>query len=184
MPVNIGDIGKAKYRPVCNKEKRKATEVLLSRHRQGRRRHRRIPSELGQSVPVCTSTHSNSKRSYKQTPRFNEHQTTIDSTLVASREWFPYLYHLSVGLPRLLPVKKDLLHQPHANLFHPQIHVLNLCVWTLSSDPSAIKDFQSRWLRWQPVAIKSQPQTHTKIDGNFTESGVEDREYPPPIPLS
>ena len=49
-------------------------------------------------------------------------------------EWFPDLVELTINTPRRLPLRKDLLHQPHFQRHHLNPHVLHLVGWRLSSD--------------------------------------------------
>ena len=59
-------------------------------------------------------------------------------TLIApfwpQREWFPDLLRVLVDVPRRLPLRKDLLRQPHVHRFHLSPHALPLVAWRLSSD--------------------------------------------------
>ena len=49
-------------------------------------------------------------------------------TLIApwwpQREWFPDLQELAIEPPVALPLRRDLLHQPHFHRYHLQLHVL------------------------------------------------------------
>ena len=48
------------------------------------------------------------------------------------RPWFPRLLHLLVGLPRVLPVLKDLVVQPLSQIPHSRVESLHLSLWPLS----------------------------------------------------
>ena len=43
-----------------------------------------------------------------------------------SKEWFPALLQATVDTPRLLPMRSDLLRQPHFHRFHDDLHALRL----------------------------------------------------------
>ena len=62
--------------------------------------------------------------------------TTV--TLIAphwpQKEWFPDLMELSIDRPIQLPLRHDLLKQPHFARYHQGIHKLQLHAWRLSSD--------------------------------------------------
>ena len=49
------------------------------------------------------------------------------------KEWFPDLLEASVAPPRRLPLRRDLLTQPHIHRFHLGLHKLQLTGWRLSS---------------------------------------------------
>ncbi|XP_045104415.1 uncharacterized protein LOC123499948 [Portunus trituberculatus] len=49
------------------------------------------------------------------------------------KEWFPDLLAASVEPPRRLPLRKDLLRQPHIHKFHTGLPGLQLTGWRLSS---------------------------------------------------
>ena len=59
-------------------------------------------------------------------------------TLIApfwpAREWFPDLLSLLLEPPVPLPLRWDLLRQPHVRRFHQRLSVLRLHAWRLSSD--------------------------------------------------
>ena len=63
-------------------------------------------------------------------------QDEADLLLVASfwpqRSWFPRLLRLLVGLPRMLPVLKDLVVQPMSLFPHLKVEGLHLFLWPLS----------------------------------------------------
>ena len=65
-------------------------------------------------------------------------QDEADLLLVApfwpQRPWFPCLLRLLVGLPRMLPVLKDLVVQPMCLIPHPKVESLHLSLWPLSGD--------------------------------------------------
>ena len=63
----------------------------------------------------------------------------LELTLIApfwpQHPWFPDLLELLVAVPVALPLRKDLLRQPHFHRFHQNLHVLQLTSFRLSSDP-------------------------------------------------
>ena len=65
-------------------------------------------------------------------------QDEADLLLVASfwpqRSWFPRLLRLLVGLPRMLPVLKDLVVQPMSLFPHLKVEGLHLSLWPLSGN--------------------------------------------------
>ena len=72
-------------------------------------------------------------------------------TLIApfwpQREWFPDLVGFSIDAPRRLPMRRDLLRQPHFHRFHHNLHVLQLVGWRLSSDSSDFGVIPDEWRR-------------------------------------
>ena len=69
----------------------------------------------------------------------------VAMTLVApfwpEKEWFADLLLLLTQPPFALPWWDSLLRQPHCNLFHQGVHVLNLHSWQLSSVTSESRAF-------------------------------------------
>ena len=65
------------------------------------------------------------------------------------KEWFPDLIQALVDIPRRLPLRRDLLRQPHFHRFHLGLHALALTAWRLSSDLSVIEatppELRSSW---------------------------------------
>ena len=55
------------------------------------------------------------------------------------REWFPDVQRLSIAPPRRLPLRRDLLCQPHVEVFHQGISTLALTAWLLSSGLSDLE---------------------------------------------
>ena len=55
-----------------------------------------------------------------------------------SKEWFPDLLQATVDTPRLL-MRPDLLQQPDFHHFYDGFHALQLTVWKLSGDSSALR---------------------------------------------
>lgn len=73
------------------------------------------------------------------------------------REWFPELVQLSCDTPRRLPMRKDLLRQPHFHRFHHNLHVLQLVGWRLSSDCSDFgaipEECRRRWRNLDEIPL-------------------------------
>ena len=69
----------------------------------------------------------------------NKLRASRNSTLILiapywpQKEWFPDLLEASLEPPRLLPLRRDLLCQPHARRFHRNLRGLRLTAWRLSS---------------------------------------------------
>ena len=78
---------------------------------------------------------------------------TLVTPFWPQREWFPDLVELSIDTPRRLPLRPDLLRQPHFHRFHRNLHVLQLVGWRLSSDFSDTEGIPGEWRkRWQRLA--------------------------------
>ena len=58
-----------------------------------------------------------------------------------NQSWYARLLELLVDFPLVLPLRKDLLTQPHNHLRHQSLQAVRLHAWRLSSDPSKRKDF-------------------------------------------
>ena len=83
------------------------------------------------------------------------HQSrNFEVTLVALfwplKPWIPDLLELLVGVPVLLPQRRDLLRQPHSHHFHQNLRALDLTGYRIASDPSSTSaslrlNYQSKW---------------------------------------
>ena len=103
-------------------------------------------------------------------------QDEADLLLVApfwpQRPWFPRLLRLLVGLPRILPVQKDLMVQPMSLIPHPKVESLHLSLWPLSGSrvrkQAFLEELRSLQLRpsGNPLEILTIP------DWSLSESGV------------
>ena len=60
-----------------------------------------------------------------------------------AQPWFPGLLQLLVDLPRCLPLRPDLLTQRRGRVLHPDVPILQLHAWLLSSDSLKLRDFHS-----------------------------------------
>ena len=67
---------------------------------------------------------------------------TLVAPLWPEKEWFADLLLLLTQPPLALPWWYSLLRQPHCNLFHQDVHALNLHSWRLSSDTSESRAFR------------------------------------------
>ena len=84
------------------------------------------------------------------------HSKGLELTLVApfwpQHPWFPHLLELLVDLPFFLPLRKDLLKQPHFHRFHQNLPVLRLTAYRLSSDLRDTSGSLREWLLNLPAA--------------------------------
>ena len=74
----------------------------------------------------------------------------LELTLIAPfwplRSWFADLLELLVEVPVLLPLRCDLLRQPHFHHFHGNLRSLGLTGYRIASDPRAILASLQEWL--------------------------------------
>ena len=74
----------------------------------------------------------------------------LELTLVAPfwplRPWFADLLDLLVEVPVLLPLRQDLLRQPHFHQFHGNLRALGMTGYRIASDPRAISASLQEWL--------------------------------------
>ena len=72
-----------------------------------------------------------------------------DLTLIAplwpQKEWFPDLLGSLVEPPLVLPLRRDLLRQPHFHRYHLGLQSLHLHAWRLSSDSPGMKGSLDEW---------------------------------------
>ena len=69
-----------------------------------------------------------------------------------AQPWYPTLLDLLVDVPLALPRFRRLLRQPHEDVYHTGLDVLNLHVWPLSSRSSLKTDFLRRLRTGLPPA--------------------------------
>ena len=78
-------------------------------------------------------------------------QLTIITPFWPQKEWFPDLLELMTEPPLRLPMRRDLLKQPHFHRFHLNLQGLHLHAWRLSSDSPNMKDSLLEWLNSSPL---------------------------------
>ena len=66
------------------------------------------------------------------------------------KEWFPDLLEFLVEPPIRLPLRRDLLRQPHFHRFHLNLRMLKLHAWRLSSVRLGTPDSLRMWLSKLP----------------------------------
>ena len=92
-----------------------------------------------------------------------------------NRPWFPLLLEFLVEVPRSLPLRHDVIVQPHNDLLHNNVIMLHLHVCRLSSDPVRLRDFRKRCPRELLPATSSRPlATSTTAGGANGVFGVLD----------
>ena len=79
----------------------------------------------------------------------------LELTMIApfwpQKEWFPDLLESITELPLRLPMRRDLLRQPHFHRFHQNLQGLRLHAWRLSSDSPGTKASLIKWLSNSPL---------------------------------
>ena len=72
----------------------------------------------------------------------------LELTLIApywpQKEWFPDLLEVLMEPPLQLPMRSDLLKQPHFHRYHMGLQALQLHAWRLSGGSPDMKDFHPR----------------------------------------
>ena len=81
------------------------------------------------------------------------HSRGLELTLVAPF-WpqHPWFLELLVAVPVSLPLRRDLLRQPHFHRFHQNLRVLRLTAFRISSDPPVPSASLRQWLVSLPAA--------------------------------
>ena len=104
--------------------------------------------------------------------RESSHLTmTLVAPLWPEKEWFADLLLLTQP-PLALPWWDSLLWQPHCNLFHQGVHVLNLRAWRLSSVTSESRAFREGLLESCQGVSDPPPRASTSRDGRPSVVGV------------
>ena len=88
------------------------------------------------------------------------------------QEWFADLLSLLVAEPLALPRWPRLLKQPLSEVFHTNVHVLNLHAWKLSSVKSEQRDFREGLCRRLPTASGNPALGFTSRSGQSSVVGV------------
>jgi hypothetical protein len=91
------------------------------------------------------------------------------------RPWYTDLLQLSCDVPRLLPIRQDLLSQQlpgKGTLFHEDLQTLHLVAWRLSGVPSVTKDFLTRLSRSCWPHVDRLRGGFTTPDGRLGSAGV------------
>ncbi|XP_068233748.1 uncharacterized protein [Palaemon carinicauda] len=70
---------------------------------------------------------------------------TLVTPFWPQKDWFVDLLELSVDTPRRLPIRQDLLKQPHRHVFHLRPQALQLTAWRLSADLPGLEESMGRW---------------------------------------
>src|SRR5207253_139614 len=83
--------------------------------------------------------------------------------------WFIPLLDLLIDLPRLLPVRPNLLSQQNRLHLHPSVPTLKLHAWLLSTNDSDRKAFRSQLLNAYPRHYATLHPPSTRASG---ENGV------------
>ena len=103
-------------------------------------------SVLGQSAGVCLPTFQPAPTSPQQSLRLPQPGAHSNSSVLAPRPWFADLLDLLVEVPVLLPLRQDLLRQPHFHQFHWNLCVLGLTGYRIASNPRDISASLQEWL--------------------------------------
>ena len=97
---------------------------------------------------------------------------TLVALLWLQKEWFLELWSLAVVLPVALPLRADLLGQPHVHRLHQNLHVLQLHAWRLCSDLRDTWASQGVWLVSCLCVVAPPRIGSTSIDGNAIITGI------------
>ena len=97
---------------------------------------------------------------------------TLVVLLWPEKEWFADLLLLLTQPPLALPWWDSLLRQPHCNLFHQDVHALNLHAWRLSSDTSESRAFREGLLACCQGVSDPPPCASTSRGGRSSVVGV------------
>ena len=97
--------------------------------------------------------------------------------------WFPRLLRLLVGLPRMLPVLKDLVVQPMSLIPHPKVESLHLSLWPLSGDKVRRQAFHKELRSSQLRPLDNPLEILTIPDWSLSGSGAPRSLAIPLLPL-
>ncbi|XP_068214541.1 uncharacterized protein [Palaemon carinicauda] len=89
------------------------------------------------------------------------------------KEWFPDLIDLLVDFPRLLPLKKCLLRQPHFERLHQGLSALALTGYRLSGVSSERKVFRNELQKLSRTVDEFLLTDYISLNGECFEDGVD-----------
>ena len=99
-------------------------------------------------------------------------EMTLLALLWPLKPWFPDLLELLVEVPVLLPLRKDLLKQPHFHHFHLNLPSLQLTGYCIASDTPVISDSLRKRPTNLPGAVGPSPESITRPSGWPIATGV------------
>ena len=97
--------------------------------------------------------------------------------------WFPHLLHLLIDVPRQLPLRHNLLKQPHREIFHDRVQDLSLHGCLLSGNPSENRAFLKKLQKESFIKTDNQPLNCMKLIGTSSVFGVSGKIIIPACPL-
>ena len=100
-----------------------------------------------------------------------------------SQVWFPQLLGLLTDVPRVLPVRADLLRMPLSGKLHPGVDNLRLTVWPLSANPCARRVFRKRLRTWRPVSEGTLPWLCIREESEYLATGAPRERFLRPLRL-
>ena len=86
--------------------------------------------------------------------------------------WYARLMELLVDFPLALPLRKDLLTQPHNHHRHRSLQAVSLHAWRLSSDPSKHEAFRRQLPCRSPKDTDNHPELCMTVNGRSSLVGV------------
>ena len=117
------------------------------------------------------------------------HDHPCDLILIApkwpNQSWYARLLALVIDFPLALPLRKDLLSQPHYHQRHQSLQAVCLHAWRLSSDPCKRKDFleqqPNRFLADtdNPHELSMIASGGSSLDGVVTDRWIHSRSLSP-----
>ena len=97
--------------------------------------------------------------------------------------WFLQLFHLSVAVPRRLPLRPDLLSQPYVEARYLGMSALMLTAWLLGSECFDRRAFRATLPAESRAMFGPQLSGCTRLGGASSENGVRDAMYRRTLPL-
>ena len=167
--VAASHLGQSVDRHLCDVPE--TAPVLLTRPGSPGRLRGCVSSSLGRPGPVCVPSLSSDRSGGRPCPRIAPSDDSGRTTL-ARVEWFADLLLLLTQPPLALPWWDNLLRQPHCNLFHQGVHVLNLHSWRLSSVTSESRAFREGLLEFCQGVSDPPPSAFTSRGGRSSVVGV------------
>ena len=120
-------------RSVCNKIKSQASSVCLTSARSQGSGNRCPGDELVWTSSLLLPSYSSLSTCGQKVHQLSELQDASCGSSPGNQEWLQDLLALSIRRPVALPLKENLLKQPHLEEFHQNLRSLNLLAFWLKS---------------------------------------------------
>ena len=142
----VHHMGQTEHRPVRYTPEPPASGVRVSHGRSTSSGCRRIINSMEGNVCLCIPPFVMLGRVLEKVQQDHPCEMILIAPKWPNQSWYARLMELLVDFPLALPLRKDLLaqphNQPHNHQRHRSLQAVSLHAWRLSSDPSKHEAFR------------------------------------------